>query len=224
MRIARGTGLKGLCGIPPVNGNIIRPILCLTRAQIEEESRRCGIPHREDSTNHSDDYTRNLIRHRIMPVMRDINPLVNVTEMTRLLREDEELLAESARSFLEKHRSGARLFIPPLPDLPRPVASRVVREFCGAGLSARHVDAVMDLIKSPDPSARLSLPGLKLRREYSYLIKGEEDKKTFSPRVLPLDSSVIIDELGIKVTSGRGKAQGIYNSLTNFIISWDKIS
>ncbi|MBQ2158378.1 MAG: tRNA lysidine(34) synthetase TilS, partial [Oscillospiraceae bacterium] len=51
MRIARGTGLKGLCGIPPVRGEIIRPLLYVKRAEIETYLRVNGIPHREDSSN-----------------------------------------------------------------------------------------------------------------------------------------------------------------------------
>lgn len=223
MRIARGTGLHGLCGIPPVNGNIIRPVLCLTRAEIEEKSRELGIPHREDSTNLSDDYTRNLIRHRVLPVLREINPALNVTEMTRLVREDDEYLSALSRRYLEEHPAGDGLHIPSLLALPAPLSSRVIRDLYGEGLGAGHVGAVLELCKSPDPSARLSLPGVELEREYQLLKKSADGEKTFLPRVLPLDSSVIIEEFRVKVTAGRGKRPQIYNSLTNFFIRWDKI-
>ena len=72
--IIRGTSLKGLEGIPPVRGNIIRPLLCLTRAEIEESLKEAGAEYRHDSTNDSNDYTRNKIRNEILPLLKEINP------------------------------------------------------------------------------------------------------------------------------------------------------
>ena len=72
--IIRGTGLKGLCGIPYKRGNIIRPLLDISREDIELYLREQGESFVTDSTNLSDDYTRNRIRHRIIPEMKAINP------------------------------------------------------------------------------------------------------------------------------------------------------
>ena len=74
MNLVRGTGLHGLCGIPRTRGNIVRPLLDCTRAEVEEYLAQLGQPYCTDSTNLSDDYTRNRIRHEIVPRLRELNP------------------------------------------------------------------------------------------------------------------------------------------------------
>lgn len=71
--LIRGTALKGLAGIPPVRKNIIRPILTVSRSEIEEYLQKIGQNYVIDSTNLSDDFTRNKIRHKIIPLMKEIN-------------------------------------------------------------------------------------------------------------------------------------------------------
>ncbi len=74
MRICRGSGAKGLSGIPPVRGNIIRPLINCSRADIEKYLKEINQAFRTDSTNLEDEYTRNRIRHHILPAMeKNIN-------------------------------------------------------------------------------------------------------------------------------------------------------
>ena len=74
LNLIRGTGIKGLTGIKPCNGHIIRPLLCVTRHEVEEWLGKLGQPYVTDSTNLETDYTRNKIRLELMPLMRSINP------------------------------------------------------------------------------------------------------------------------------------------------------
>lgn len=71
--LARGSALKGVCGIPPVRDNIIRPLITCTRDEIEAYCKENGLSFVIDSTNLCDDYTRNKIRHGILPVLSEIN-------------------------------------------------------------------------------------------------------------------------------------------------------
>ena len=99
----RGSGLKGLCGISPVRENIIRPLLCLERNEIEEYLQQKNLLWRMDCTNAGDDYTRNRIRHHILPYAEKEIASGCVNHMTRtaqLLAEAEDYLAmqtEAAR-------------------------------------------------------------------------------------------------------------------------------
>ncbi len=223
MRMVRGTGLRGLCGIPPVAGDLIRPLLCVSRAEIEGYCREHGVPHREDSSNDSDDYTRNRLRHAVMPVLRELNPSLTVLPMTELLRRDEEYLCSLARDFLRDRAPKGRVDAGALAALPFPVASRAVRALFGEKLGAVHVRAVLDLASRGGPSDRVSLPGIVVRREYDVLTAEKIGGKNFPETEIPLDKSVIIKDIGLRLTLLPWEKGGIYNSLTNFLIKRDKI-
>lgn len=72
-QMLRGSGLRGLCGMRPKNGAVIRPLLCISRAQIEEALEEEGTAYCQDGTNQQTEYSRNLLRHRVLPVMEEIN-------------------------------------------------------------------------------------------------------------------------------------------------------
>lgn len=74
LNIARGTGLRGLAGIPVRNGRIIRPLLGVSRSQIREYVETRGVPYRDDHTNFESHYARNRVRNIIFPEFRKINP------------------------------------------------------------------------------------------------------------------------------------------------------
>ena len=73
MHLLRGTGLKGLGGIRPVSGNVIRPMLAITRQEVEAFLAEYSLPHREDSSNAADAFLRNRIRHGVLPLLRQEN-------------------------------------------------------------------------------------------------------------------------------------------------------
>lgn len=183
LNLARGTGLKGLCGIPPVrqmNGVlIVRPILDMSREQIEEYLKENGLSHVEDSSNSSDDYSRNVIRHNIVPVLKSINGGLNtaVLRSTELLREDEEYLDRQAKDFISSSFDGSSLPLKPLRKLPRPVSSRVIRSLCPKSLGRTHVDAVLKLIEVGGKGFA-DLPGIRLTKENGRLYFGIDEKFT----------------------------------------------
>ncbi len=98
-RIARGTGLHGLSGIPAVRGKIIRPLIECSRDEIEAYLTKKGQVFVLDSTNLSDDYARNRIRHHIIPEMSAVHGAFPacVTRMTSSFAEDEDFLTAEAK-------------------------------------------------------------------------------------------------------------------------------
>ena len=97
--MTRGSGLKGICGIPPKRDIFIRPLIACTRIEIEDYLKNARLDFVTDSTNLSDEYTRNKLRHRVVPVLKEINCAVpqKVYDMCENLREDEDFLAMTAR-------------------------------------------------------------------------------------------------------------------------------
>ncbi len=112
MNLIRGTGVQGLLGIQPVNGKIIRPLLCLTRQQVEDYLQQVGQPFVTDSTNQEDDAVRNQIRHHILPLMEQINPAAkqNIARMTGFLKQVADVYQEVIRgdaASIRQHRLSA---------------------------------------------------------------------------------------------------------------------
>jgi tRNA(Ile)-lysidine synthase len=110
--LARGTSLRGLASIRPVSGPLIRPLLCVSRMEIEEELQKRRISWRTDSTNSCVEYTRNRIRHEVMPLLeKGINPraVAHMAETAEdLAGADAFLRAEAVRRLeTEAERSGS---------------------------------------------------------------------------------------------------------------------
>ena len=129
--LARGTSLKGMCGIPPVRGKFIRPIIFLKSTDTEEYCKKNSIPFVTDSTNSSDEYTRNFIRHNIIPEFKKINPSFESAALRAAegLREDEAFISEIAKEEFKKRFKKNELDISELDKLNIAVKKRIVFEF-----------------------------------------------------------------------------------------------
>lgn len=226
MNIMRGAGGRGLCAIPPVRGAYIRPLLPATREEIERYLDEYDIPHREDSTNALDDVLRNRIRHHVTPQLRALCPgwSENVLTASALARQDEQCLDSMAREFIEQYCGGGYIPIKPFSALHKAVASRVVRGMVTASISRQHVNAVLTLAASDDPSAAADLPGVRVRREYGRLVFGAAPQAGFEPRELPCGADVVIPELGKRFSLCEQALDGaIYNSFTTYLFKKSEV-
>ncbi len=194
LNLARGTGLNGLCGIRPVRERWIRPLLCLGRAEIEKwlESRKIGFCR--DATNEEDEYTRNRIRHHIIPALeqqvnmgtvRHLNELsAQLQEVWDFIREQTMEAWDACVSVKEEAagkstvRIDGRRFQETAPAVRKFLAAECIREAAGAGkdIESVHIDALTALFEK-QTGKTLNLPyRVKAKRTYSGVELFQEEK------------------------------------------------
>jgi tRNA(Ile)-lysidine synthase len=190
LHLLRGSGLKGLGGIDPVQGRLIRPLLGVSREEIEAYCAATHTPHVEDATNADTAYTRNYLRHQVLPLLRERNPnlLTTLGRTAESLRRDSEFLEnEAEKCFRSAERRGNRISYgaEALLSLPEALQMRLVQQMAesllpGCVLTTVHRERVVQLCRSGRPSAACLLGGnLWARREYQRIVlsleAGEEE-------------------------------------------------
>ena len=175
LHLLRGTGLRGLGGIPVRRGAVIRPLLACTRAEIEALLEREGLPHVEDGTNAADDCVRNRLRHRVLPLLRAENPNLSRTlgRTAALLREEDGFLSRlAARAAADCRREGGwscKALLALEPVLRRRVLLAMLTELGLEDPAQVYVEALERLLTAA-PSAEAALPeGWIARRTYDLL-------------------------------------------------------
>lgn len=178
LHLIRGTGLKGLGGITPVSGNVIRPMLTVTRAEVEAFLEEWCLSWIQDSSNDTDAFLRNRIRHHVMPLLRQENPKIaaNLSSMALRLREDEDCLSRQINS-------GDLPTVETLKSMHPALRSRALEAFLKqSGVrepEQTHIAALEALTFSDRPSARASFPGgVTIARRYDRLEKLPEQPLT----------------------------------------------
>ena len=128
INLTRGTGLEGFTGIPKINGNIVRPLLPFSREEILKYAKENKIEWREDASNASTKYTRNKLRHQVIPVLKEINPsllssfektLENLQESQQIL---EDRIDEVSSEIIETKEAITKINIDKIQQLSNPKA------------------------------------------------------------------------------------------------------
>ena len=180
MHLVRGTGLKGLGGIAPRNRNVIRPMLEITRLDVEAFLEEWCLSHITDSSNDTDAFLRNRIRHHVLPLLKAENPRLaeNLSAMALNLRQDEAVLSELA----------VQDSLPPvetLKSMAPALRNRALEAFLkNSGVKEpeqSHIELAEKLVFSDNPSARAAFPGgVTIARSYDRLT-------VLQPEELPLE-------------------------------------
>lgn len=172
MNLCRGAGMKGLAGIKPVSGSIIRPLIFCTRDEIEKYCDDNNIEYCTDSTNLQNEYTRNKIRNILLPwLSENINPAaaMNMANASELLREEEEYLESKAQEQYKKllKDSGdgfVSLNVDGLASEHSVIRRRVLRIALRSlrpdmrDFGRKHTESAEDILMG-DTGRRISLPG-----------------------------------------------------------------
>lgn len=223
-RIVRGTGLRGLAGIrvrrelfENTGIELIRPILCFTRAEILEYLELIHQPYRVDSSNVSPDHTRNRLRTQIFPLLRAINPRVSEA----ILRLGEQASLASAYLFDTARRTLETLILDKRPNLlsinhkglvkkSLPVQAEVIRQAIltfGLGeqeIGHDHIFSVLKLVSHPGTGRRLDLPGgLHVSLEYHHLVfmvpDEVQDEPPVTETILNIPDEITVPEFSLRL-------------------------
>ena len=204
MHLIRGTGLKGLGGISPVRGKLIRPMLQVTRQEVMAFLEEYHLPFVEDSSNQTDAFLRNRLRHHVMPLLKQENPRLaeNLSAMAQRLRQDEEALRQ----------------MPPMDDglvveevlgLMSAQRSRVLEAFLKksgvAEPDSANIAQAEALLRSDNPSAKAQFPGgITICRRYEKLVAVEK-AEAFEEIQLPCPGVAELPQLGLRVRCCRAE-------------------
>lgn len=230
--LARGSGLRGLSGIPPVRGDIIRPLLFTEKEEIVAFLQREKLCWVEDSSNGDEALTRNLIRMRIVPLLREVHPdaVRNSARCAKTLRQDEEALDDLAREWLSRQ---ARALPPPGSTAPSPLSPLLLRELhrnalpVSAGtlpdavcarviqfqykkifenrnqdLDFSHICAIMNLLRQSEPTGGINISRHCYVRRAGAYVYFVDTAARLSPIPLQCGESVVLS--GYRITCRRG--------------------
>lgn len=153
-RLVRGTGLKGVCGIPPVRDRIIRPFIELTSREIRDFCAWQGIPYRIDSTNDLCDCSRNIIRNEVMPLLEKVNNGAQeaVAAFASDAVDDYGFIEHAAELAYDDCRDGDKLIIQKLSAYDSAVRKRIILKYFsdfGVSLDRQHLMSVLCILGKP---------------------------------------------------------------------------
>ena len=225
MRLARGGGTRGLSGIPPVNGKIIRPIMVLERSEVEEFCRLRNEAWVTDSTNLSDDYTRNKLRHRVLSELKELNPAVCrlVLENSLRMREEDGYLDREAQKLIDAEGG---LTAELLKGSDVVLARRMIRlesEKVGLSLDGKTVEKLLSLAVSGKSRFYYDVNKSRFVGEYGRLRfekNGETESFCFE---LTAETPVETELWRITMVPRGKKTENIYKKFNIFSLSSDTI-
>jgi tRNA(Ile)-lysidine synthase len=211
LNLVRGSGSAGLAGMKQVSGKVIRPLLNISRKEIEKYARENSLKWHEDLSNKDIAYQRNYLRHELLPNLEKINPawLEALNRTANLQRNIDDYLKTEAFRYLGENTGS-------LKSLPRPLMYEVFglmyENIRGnrVDLTLQHLTELEKLIEKPEGTKKVVLPGkivavrrydnLDFERENSYNLKSQ-------PKALNLKSgSNTFGKWQIEVTKGKGKS------------------
>ncbi len=161
--MSRGSGLDGLCGIPPVRDNVIRPLILVTRQEVEKYCTENGLQFCHDKTNDDVAYARNRIRHNVVPELTKVNDgaVLNVSRLTCSLTEDADFIKCHVDNCYSKAFVDGGLLVTELCDQHFSIKKRMIAKLClettGFMPEEVHINSICEMLTSG--KSRVSFKG-----------------------------------------------------------------
>lgn len=229
--LTRGTGIAGLCGIPPIRDNIVRPLILVTRGEIEEYAAKNSLLFVTDSTNLEDVYTRNRLRHKVVPELVGINEAAvqNVSRMCADIREDASFIDGEAEKAYDGCRVGRGLSVEMLKGLHPAIRSRVILRLCrdvtGTAPESRHIALIEEMLTKD--TVRVNIKGNRFAVKRKGLLTFEGGAGGENGFFVPLGSQfpASVNGMSVELVSidEYKKTQRINSLLLKFAVDYDKI-
>lgn len=223
--LARGTGLTGLASIPPVRGNVIRPLIECSRAEIEAFLNERGQTWVTDSTNLTDDYTRNRIRHGIVPKLKELNPSLEKTIAGTFenLREDNALIRRLSDELYESARTQDGLSAAKLSAADRALSGRAVRRlFDENGIDCSR-ETALRVLELCETGGRISVARDRYAEVKNGLLAIAYGRKMTPDTELIAEIGTENEFFEKKILFTLEKNHIVQKKLTNFCADYDKI-
>ena len=215
MNLMRGSGAAGLCGIKPITGKYIRPLIETTRTDIESFCTDNNILYRTDSSNSDTVFFRNAVRHKVLPLLneisgKDVIPMLDRT--AKAISEDDDFINESAEKAYDEYvkMDEGRSIIdnPGILNLHPAVISRVTRKSIEAvkgnltDIESRHISLLFDIIRENRTGSAVSFPdGVNALVQFGKTIIYKDAEKINFEYKLPVPGKIFIKEKNLDITA-----------------------
>ncbi len=202
INLSRGTGIRGLTGIPPKAGKVIRPILFASREEIIEYAKENKLSYREDSSNASNKYLRNKVRHKLLPMMEEQNPSFrkSLIDTIAKLSETEKIFSKEMErlkfSHLIKQEDRISIQIQELEKLEsiKTILYEILSEF---NFTSASIDDISNALGSP-PGKQFFSPTHRLVKDRKELILTPLIEKEERKYYLDLSMGQIFDPVNLE--------------------------
>ena len=181
LNLIRGTGINGLLGIRPKNGDIVRPLLCISRKEITDYLQNAGQEYMTDSTNLQDEYTRNKIRLNLLPLMQEINPLVkeHIIDTSNYLNDVNRIYNKGIEEGKQRVIEKGNIRIVPLLKEPSPEA--LFEILYPLGFNAAQTKNILAMLEGQTGKQFISKDGWRVVKNRELLLIDKKEKQENPP-------------------------------------------
>lgn len=182
LNLIRGTGINGLLGIRSKNGDIVRPLLCISRKEITDYLQNAGQEYMTDSTNLQDEYTRNKIRLNLLPLMQEINPLVkeHIIDTSNYLNDVNRIYNKGIEEGKQRVIEKGNIRIVPLLKEPSPGAL-LFEILYPLGFNAAQTKNILAMLEGQTGKQFMSKDGWRVVKDRELLLIDKKEKQEIPP-------------------------------------------